>query len=409
MLTFKQYLIEQKNLHMDHIEDLIFLEGINGTRKAILFLRDLRDMLGGNSKRSLALTTKWDGSPAIYCGIDPEDNKFFVAKKGLFAKTPKMYKTQEDIDRELSGDLNEKFSIALKEFAKLGIKSGVYQGDLMFTKGDLKSETIENEKYITFQPNTIVYAVPQNSNLAKQILNSRIGVIWHTTYSGNSIQDMKASFGGNITSKLKNVPSVWMDDATYKNYSGSATFTENETKKFDRLLSNIGKNFRIMNGDAFKTITSNPELKQKSLTFFNTYIRQGKSFSPGRIMVSDFIEYIENWYNKEIEKKKSEKGKETWKKKKSEFIQSVMKNRNQISAMFDLMQMMAEAKQMIVNKLNTVSSIDTFLRTKSGFRVTNQEGFVAIDQLGTNAVKLVDRFEFSRANFSSEIIKGWER
>ena len=179
---------------MTHVEDLVFDGGVEGTRKAINFLRDLRDMLAGHSKTKVTATVKWDGAPAIFAGIDPRDKKFFVAKKGVFNKDPKVYKTNADIDADTSGDLAAKLKVALAEFKKLGIKSGVYQGDLMFTKGDVRTETIDGEKYYTFQPNTIVYAVPINSALGKIISKASIGIVWHTIYEGDSFENMKAVF-----------------------------------------------------------------------------------------------------------------------------------------------------------------------------------------------------------------------
>ena len=199
---------EGKNDHLEHIEDMVFNEGVTGTRNAILFLRSIRDMLSGTSSRSVNITTKWDGAPAIFAGVDPADGAFFVAKKGLFNADPQMYQTVEDVKSKLSGELQDKFLVALQEFSKLGIKSGVYQGDLMFTKSDLSKEKIDGQHYLTFQPNTIVYAVPAASPLARKIRKAKIGVVWHTTYSGKTIQDMEASFGQSIVSKLKSVASV---------------------------------------------------------------------------------------------------------------------------------------------------------------------------------------------------------
>jgi len=140
----------------------------------------------------------------------------------------------------LSGQLNSKFKIALEEFSKLGIK-GVIQGDLMFTD-DVTTETIDGKSYYTFQPNTIVYAVDVNSDLGSKIKNANIGVVWHTTYTGKSLPEMKASFGVNITG-LSKPSSVWMDDATYKDVSGTATMNETETAAVTASLSNAGKTF----------------------------------------------------------------------------------------------------------------------------------------------------------------------
>ncbi len=209
MLGFKEYLIESKNLHMEHIEDLIFNEGVDGTRQAIFFLRDLRDMLSGHSKTSMKVTVKFDGAPALFAGIDPEDGKFFIAKKGLFNKEPKLYKSQKEISNDLSGDLKDKFSIAFKELSKLGIRKNVYQGDLLFTKKDLSKSTIDGEKYLTFHPNTIVYAVPEKSDLGKKISKAEIGIAWHTVYQGRSIQDLKGTFGKDIVSDFKDIRTVY--------------------------------------------------------------------------------------------------------------------------------------------------------------------------------------------------------
>ena len=232
MRKFSSVLTESKNTHMEHIEDMIFNEGSAGARRAINSLRNLRDMLAGNSSQKVNATVKWDGAPAIFAGIDPDDGKFFVAKKGIFNVNPQLFKTQADINRSLSGDLRDKFTIALREFRRLGIEQGVFQGDLLFTKGDVKAATISDEKMLTFHPNTIVYAVPAASGLGQRIRKASIGVIWHTSYSGKTLQGMKASFGKGITRKMKKIPSVFMDDATYEDVTGNAKFTSEETKEY---------------------------------------------------------------------------------------------------------------------------------------------------------------------------------
>ena len=238
-------LLEQagKNLHLEHIEDEILNFGVPGGRGAINFIRSLRDMLAGNSRSEVNMTVKWDGAPAIFAGQDPSDGKFFVAKKSVFNVNPKLYKSNAEIDADLSGDLNAKFKVALAEFSKLNIK-GVIQGDLMFT--DLDTETIDGESMYTFQPNTIVYAVPVSSDIGKTMSKAKIGVVWHTTYSGDTLEGMRASFGVNI-SKLTSSSSVWMDDATYKDVSGKATMTSKETAVVTSHLSNAGKTFQKIN------------------------------------------------------------------------------------------------------------------------------------------------------------------
>jgi hypothetical protein len=181
MTSFARFLTEQKNTHMNHLEDMILLGGVSGARESINYLQALRNMLAGHTGNHIKTTLKWDGAPAIICGIDPTDGKFFVAKKSVFNKNPKVYKTPADVEADTSGDLATKLKLALLHFAKLGIE-GVIQGDLLYTAADIKHESIDGEEYITFQPNTIVYAVPANSTLAKTITASKIGVVWHTTY-----------------------------------------------------------------------------------------------------------------------------------------------------------------------------------------------------------------------------------
>ena len=127
MKGFQSFLAEAKNTHMEHIEDNVLNGGVDGARESMNFLRALRDMLAGNAKSSVNVSVKWDGAPAIFAGTDPSDGKFFVAKKGIFNKNPKVYKTQEDIKQDTDGDLKDKLSLALNLLPKLGIK-GVIQG-----------------------------------------------------------------------------------------------------------------------------------------------------------------------------------------------------------------------------------------------------------------------------------------
>ena len=105
-----------KNLHLEHLEDEIINQGIDGGRGAVNFLQGLRDMMKGNSSSSVNMTVKWDGAPAIFCGKHPETGQFFVAKKSLFNKTPLFYTSEDQIKnaKELGGALKEKFLTSFK-------------------------------------------------------------------------------------------------------------------------------------------------------------------------------------------------------------------------------------------------------------------------------------------------------
>ena len=402
-MKFSEFITEQKNTHMTHIEDKVLYGGVNGTRQAILALRELRDMLSG--KHSGNVSVKWDGAPAIFCGTDPSDGKFFVAKKGIFNKNPKVYKTPEDVDADTSGDLATKLKDALKYLPALGIK-GVIQGDFLFGVGDVKKTKIDGEQYVTFHPNTIVYAVPVDQ--AQEILRAKIGIVWHTTYTGSSFETMKASYGVDV-SKFKKTSSVWSQDAMLRDLS-NATMSAKETEEVNEYLSNAGKLFNQIAGSTLRELEGNPDLAGTIETYNNTFVRRGEVIGNSKAHVKGLIRYIQDKYQKEIDKRKTEKGKSAQIEKLNQVLEFFSPaNRASLEKMFELQKMIVLAKLKLINKLNSLKKIDTFVRTKNGYKVTGEEGYVAIDKLGGDAVKLVDRMEFSYNNFSPDILKGWDK
>ena len=414
MLTFKEFLLEDKNgknLHLEHLEDEILNFGIGGGRGAINFLQELRNMLSGQSSGAVNMSVKWDGAPAIFAGIDPSDGKFFVAKKSVFNVNPKLYKTNADIDSDLSGDLNKKFKVALKEFPKLGIKN-VIQGDLMFTSGDLNKGKIDGQEVVTFQPNTIVYSAPTDSDLGRQFIKAKIGVVWHTTYEGDSLPSMSASFGVN-TKTLNKVNTIWMDDASYKDVSGKATFTQSETDEITKVLSTTGSVFRRINssllGKFLKlqgSMTGN--LSGASLkTYNNTKVRQGEEIKNVKQHAQGYLQHIEMHFEKLKQKVKTQGAKDKFDRNKKEYVREFSKHIRNLENILLFQNGIVAAKMMIVNKLNSVRQLtDTFIKTAKGYKVVNPEGYVAIDKSG-KAVKLVDRMEFSYNNFTA--IKNWDK
>ena len=414
MISFKEMLTEDKagkNLHLEHLEDEILNFGVDGGRAAINFLRSLRDMLAGSSRSSVNMTVKWDGAPAIFAGIDPEDDKFFVAKKSVFNVNPKLYKTEGEIDDDLSGTLNSKFKVALQEFSKLGI-TGVLQGDLMFTD-DLETTTIDGEKYYTFQPNTIVYAAPVNSDIGRVFNTAKVGIVWHTTYTGTSLPDMKASFGADI-SKLTKTSSVWMDDATYKDVTGKATFTEKETASVTAILSQTGKTFNKINGPKLRAFLKLQDSMTGALavaslkTYNNSKVRAGEKITNPAAHAKGYEKWVFDTIQKQIDKAKSDKGKKKYEDMQKEYVREVKKHTVNLVQVITFQNLLVDAKSQIVNKLNSVKGLtDTFIRTSNGYKVTNPEGYVAIDRVSGDAVKLVDRMEFSFNNFTA--VKAWDK
>lgn len=409
MLKFASFLTEAsegKNTHLEHIEDQVLNRGIDGAREAIDFLRALRDMFSSDADKRVNVTTKWDGSPALICGIDPETKKFFVGTKSVFAKIPKLNFTNADIDANHPGPgLNDKLKSALRYLPALGIK-GILQGDLLFTKGDIKSDTIESVNHITFQPNTIVYAVPADSPLAKTIRAAELGIVFHTSYHGASIQDMKASYNVDLSS-LTNTKMVWFRDASFVDNTGSATFTKEETGELTQVLGDAGRLLRQLPSRIVKDILVQTSIVAALKKFENSQIREGRSINKPAQFVAKFIQTYEAELNKAILDAKRPDTKMNRTKEKTITINFLRRNQGTLVTMIELMNKLVAAKMLVLRKIQQIKGLGTFLRTDTGFKATSPEGFVAVSLAGGNAVKLVDRLEFSQANFTAA--KQWEK
>tara|TARA_R100000231_G_scaffold86244_2_gene65473 strand:+ start:655 stop:1869 length:1215 start_codon:yes stop_codon:yes gene_type:complete len=402
--SFAGFLTEEKNLHLEHLEDEVLNNGVVGTRSAINYLQSLRDMLAGSSKSSVNVTVKWDGAPAIFAGINPENGQFFVGTKGVFNKNAKINYSHDDIDRNHpSSGLNQKLKVALTELSKLGIKD-VLQGDMMFTQEDLENKTIDGKQYVTFQPNTIVYAVPMES--AQRILSSKMGIVFHTTYSGKTMEDMSASFSVNLRGLAK-TSDVWYSDAEYRDTSGSINFNKTETTAITKVLSQAGKTFHTLNSEFLNMISQNDDINIMIKTYNNTKVRTGQKITNTRMHTKGLIEYVYDKLKKEVDKVKRPQNKKIKQLNMDRLMKEFRSNSSQLVKIFDMQNLLVDAKEMVIRKLEKSKGLmDLFIRTENGYKVTQPEGFVAIDKLG-KAVKLVDRLEFSRANFNAA--KNWTK
>lgn len=344
-------------------------------------------------------------SPAVICGINPDNDKFFVGTKGVFAQNPKLNYTEEDIDKNHPGDgLNKKLKLALRYLPELGIKN-VVQGDMMFTKEDLKKETIDGVDYITFHPNTVVYAVPENTGLAKQILSAQLGIVWHTTYTGKSWSDMKASFGADVA-RMNQTKNVWFRDASFVDASGTATFTLKDTEKLNEYLSQAGNLFRTISARVMNEIATNETYRIQIMAWNNTKVREGKTIDDTAAHVQGLILHVEDKLNRAIQEAKKQDTRLKRQQEKTIILNWYKSNRNELKKILDFQNLLVSAKMMIIRKLEQVKGvIGTFLKTDDGFKVTNEEGFVAADILSNKAIKLVDRLTFSQANFNAT--KNW--
>lgn len=402
MKSFNRFLLnESKNLHMEHLEDSIFNEGSSGAINALKFAESVKDMLAGNASSSFNVTVKWDGAPAVFCGINPENSKFFVGTKSVFNKTPKINYTNADIDANHghSKGLSDTLKVALANLKDLNIK-GILQGDVMFTKGKTSTQKIDGESFITFTPNTITYAIPVNSDAGKAVKKANIGIVFHTSYSGTSMDSMSASFGPNVSS-LGKTSKVWYQDADFKDASGTATFTKSESDSLDTMIGDAGRKIGKIKRFLDNIIT-NTKLVASIKVYTNRNVRAGTMNNT----YQGLIDYIIGEHDKGIASVSTDVVKKRKEQEKQQVIKFLTKNKTNIILSFELYSLLDDIKLFILKKLQTVKNIGTFIKKGDGFDATAPEGFVAIDHTSNNAIKLVDRLEFSRANFTAA--KQWE-
>ena len=403
-MRIKQFLTENGNTHLYHVEEDIIRNGLVGAKSAVRYLFGLIDMLEGDTSADARATVKWDGAPAIVCGKDPLNGKFFVGTKSVFnARTPKINYSFEDIDKNHPGSgLSKTLKYALRYLANLNIQ-GVVQGDLMFVPGMLKPERIDGEAYLTFTPNTITYAVQKGSKLYDQITKAKIGIVFHTKYEGDALDQLNAQFGVDV-SEFGQDANVWYDDAFFKDVSGKATFTQKESLELKTAIQKIDQLTDAVPMPLWMKLSTNKDFVQYMLQFINSQIKGGKLTQDPKQMMQQYINYYRDIQAQAKDKLKTD----TAKSKRDQAVAIMGKmfaeNQKGIEAIIRIHNATINVKNKIIKQLNAVQSTKQFIRTDQGYKVTNPEGYVAIDSDG-QAVKLVDRLTFSKANFSAQ--KQW--
>ena len=391
-LYYEQYqLLEEAtkaNTHLTHLEELVLTQGERGYDIARGFLSDLLSHLQGKSKRKVNTSVKWDGAPAIFAGKHPETGKFFVGTKSIFNKEPKINYTDADVEMNHghAPGLADKLKKALKYLPKLGIK-GILQGDFMFDSSSLQPMMEGGAKYLTFKPNTIRYAVEANSEFGKEIGNSVFGIVFHTGYA-----DLNSPPQYNISVKnLNKVPGVWVDDAVFTDTTGTVTLDVDEAKQIKDMIKTADKikvNYKDLPSDLLNIYT-------------NSEIQRGKFLEDAEASFRGFLDWFSNRKDKQVDKLKSQAGKQRATEAFNKKLAEIKAQENDIVNLFKVSRLLSQAKQIFVNKYNNaVYNTKHFLDNEDGtLKVTAPEGYVAVSRAG-DAVKLVDRLEFSRANFS---------
>ena len=398
-MLIEDILTEFKRTHLEHIEDIILTNGYQGGQAVIDYYRGLLVTLQGTSAESVKVSVKWDGAPAVVCGTNPDNGRWFVGTKSVFAQSPKINYTKADIARNHgTEDLGQKLLKCLVHIKKLNIQ-GVVQGDLLFTEDDITRKPINGKQHLTFTPNTITYAVEEGTDIAKQIETAKVGIIFHTTYSGDSLADMDAQAGADVQS-FNRSPVVFFDNASYKDVSGSAKFTKEETAKFmqqidtlEKLLASVPRNL----SDMFR---GNQDFVPFFQMYINDQVKQGKLPTNANQFVAGFQKFYQDRMQKQIAGLKAQKALALRQEKIKNMPVFLNRLKRPLQAMLNFYRQTQVMKSSILQKMNQAMQIGSFSQTENGLEVTEPEGFVAVDKQG-GAVKLVDRLGFSRRNLTA--------
>jgi len=408
--SFRTFITERKETnkvtHLQHIEDLVFVDGYSGLTTSINLLRDVANHLTGNkTNQDIKISTKYDSAPSIVFGLNPENNKFFVGTKSVFnTREPKINYTEDDIDKNhIEKGLNEKLKYALKYLPELNPKY-VYQAELMYIDKDIKELTINDIDYITFKTNIIIYGVPKDIPLANKITNSKLGVIVHTQYVGNTILELVAT-NNNIEGLSSNSKNVWYSNADFE-------IKDNKIKLNDREKKFIHEKIKILQ-DLVKTIDSNfvEELVTKPLIFKNIHkfnnslVRFKEKKTPLERSV-ELINYIKYSFDDDILLLKTDKGKDKKREDALFYINYLTHNKEQLIKLYEFQDLIVELKLFLLERIKNIRIFDTFVELqKDDYKSIKPEGLVIMSSEGS--VKLVDRMVFSYLNFN--IQKDWNR
>jgi hypothetical protein len=392
MFTYAKFLTESidvdKLKHLEHAEDHIIHGGDEGVAHAANNLDDLHSLLTGGKSKS-KVTTKYDGSPSVVFGINPENGKFFVASKSAFNVNPKLNYTDKDIEQNHghAPGLVSKLKAALAHLPKVMPKEGgVYQGDFLYDKPDVEEE---NGK-LKFAPNTITYSAAKDSAQGRKIAASQIGFVVHTKYKGKKLADMKAGFDVDH-SKFNQDPDVNLVNPEVNDTSKSR-YTSAMQAKYAKHREDADEAYRNTGTKVLEALTKHDAYIKP---YINQTVRDGTTPN-----AKDYVKYLESKRNAETAKLKTEAARQRKADTYNELIDDINTNEKQYKSAFDLHGHLQKAKDVLVTALGNPTEFD---HTVGGKQV-KPEGFVSIRD--GKPTKLVDRAEFSRLNFANNRGKG---
>ena len=398
-MIIEEVLTEFKRTHLEHIEDIVITDGYVGGQAVVEYFRGLLLTLKGTSSEAMSVSVKWDGAPAVVCGTNPDNGKFFVGTKAVFAKAAKINYTKKDIAANHGTDeLGQKLLKCLVHLKKLNIQ-GVVQGDLLFIDDSITRKNIDGKPHLTFTPNTITYAVPEDGDLAKQIDRAKLGIIFHTTYAGDSLATMNAQGGADVSSFAQS-PDVFFDNASYKDVSGSAKFTADESQQFYNSIDKLETLLNSVPRDLSSVLGQNTDFVPMFQMYINAMVKQGELPSNVNQFLLGFKKFYADRMQQQMSGLKAQKALQLRQDKMKQMPVFLSKAKKPLQAMLTFYKAVQSMKGFVLKKMNQAMAIGSFSQTDNGLQVTEPEGFVAVDKTG-NAVKLVDRLGFSRRNLTA--------
>lgn len=390
--------------HVEHIEDLIINDGIDGAVNTLHFLRRLVDAIGGVDDKELAVNLKIDGSPSLVCGPlpanEPNAGEFFVGTKSALSPTGKRYTrlNADSIFEENSKGLAEKLMVALQYLPELGMDA-VYQGDFLFTPADLVTQRIAHKHINTCNPNTLTYAI-DDENLSQY----KMGAVFHTVYSGDTIADMHATFNPDLSILNANT-NVWWKSNKIVDFSSTIPCNITDVELMYKAINTAQDQLIRLDHSVLNTLQLHPQLVSFLKLHTNSKIRTNIPMVDAKEHINHLSKFVYDRHSCDVLKFKTEKKQRSIRDTQQHHALIITRHWEALVDLFEFFNKITELNLFILNKIVGLDGIQSFYKDGNDFIKTAGEGLIIADTVSHDIVKLVNRYEFSRINFNME--KDW--
>ena len=354
-----------EDVRIAHPEDLVFDEGSRGIQRAIAGIEN-------TARDPKKATVKWDGKPAIIFGRKPNGDFVLTDKAGFLAKGYDGLATSPEMIAQImagrGGERGELVAIYQKLFPLLRAAvppdfRGYIQGDLLYAN----TPPVVNNQYV-FQPNTVAYSVPVQSDMGQRIGQSQAGVAVHTTLTapGDAAQPIQ---GDALKTMLRPVPGLLIVDP-YLNTP--------KPIKLDTATVNKVKQIATAQGAAIDRLFNPQELRSRKITNLPTLM---KTYINSKVREGNFNNLI-GGFGPWIQAKEPAKA--------PRIFEWATENKAAVAAVFQSFLDITSIKNELVRQLDAqASDVNASIDGVAG-----HEGYVA------HGMKFVDRMRFSAANFA---------